>query len=166
MIKLILRLLFGLGETKKTITDETLGKLEYKSFKMPSYKSENCDLKYRFEPSDSLIEVSFSCGVEGPTLSQKEFLKSIESQYDSLITAIQIFYKNEIENTQLKVFDLDLKKDFKLTSISIVGDDRSTGITWNLYFDSTPNKKLHLDVSFFQFNIEELSLTFYKEERL
>ena len=160
MLKAIIKLLFGLGVTRKTITDETLGKIEYISFKSPSYKYENCELKYNFKPTESLIGVSFSCGVVGPTLSQKEFLKSIESQYDSLVTAIQTFYKNEIENTQLKVFDLDLKKDFKLTSISITGDDRSTGISWSLYFDSTHNKKLRLDVSFFQFNIEELSLAF------
>lgn len=164
MIKLILRLFFGYSHNEKTITDKTLGKLQYKSFKMPSYKSENCDLKYRFKPSNSLIEVSFSSGIEGPTLSQKEFLKSIESQYDSLIITIQSFYKKEIENTQLQIFDLDLKHDFNLDSISIIGDDRKTGISWSLYFDSIHNKKLHLDVSFFQFNIEQLSLTFDKEE--
>lgn len=149
---LITQLLFGIGNKTKTIKNSTLGEMKYNRFKMPSLTTESCSCNYFFKSANCEVELTFSTGETGPSVSLVDRLKEIERRYEDIIRSIEE-YCTKHENP----LNINMGK-YKISAIHI-----SDG-SWSIYFNYLESKKTSLDVSFDGFDIDNVALSIFSEE--
>ena len=109
---------FLFGKTIK-INDEFFGEMVFSEFKKNLEKN-YFECKKQFNPINDIIELSIDGKMSGPTQTQKDFFKKIESNYDEIISSIKPLIEDKFQNWKddFKILDFKVSKSVFKTNFS------------------------------------------------
>lgn len=149
----ILDFLFG---KTRIINDSFWGKMIYDGNN--SYHIEGSfECVKHFQPINDDIEIVLPAPKKGPSISQKDFFKQIEKNYEQIITKVIPLIEEEFRKwkTDFKIYNF--KKEFIPVFIQLP-NCQNTSVLWELSFDCTIDSDHTIAVKMCDFDPKEIHI--------
>lgn len=137
--------IFNLFKKPTIIQDEFFGPLRFVSFK----KAANSYFEGRgyFNPANSETEYLIEAAIEGPTETQRQFYRDLQSNFTLYVEKIIPLIEDEFRNWQEDFVIKDFNLEFKLVCITIPNLETKP-LVWDMAFTTVHDLNHHVTIDF------------------
>lgn len=143
---------FFLGKDIK-IEDPFFGKMLFLDFKDASKDYFEC--RRHFKPSNNQIEIGIEGDAVGPTEVQKDFFRSIETNYDAIIASIKPMIENEFKNWKEDFKIENFKDEFMPVYLFLPRCIKEPKV-WEIAFETQHDLNHYISITMNDFNAKEI----------